>query len=121
MITQDAWDARADLRALAMGAPRVVAKGADLLAMRIRDLARDHGVPVLQAPPLARALYFTTDLEQQVPEELYHAVAQVIAYVFSLEASVPGQTPRQKPRVQLPATMLFDTNGQRTSNARATA
>ena len=103
------------------GAPVLVAKGTDHMAARIREEAGTHGIHIFEAPPLARALYFTTELEQQVPEELYHAVAQVIAYVFSLEASVPGQTPRQKPRVQLPATMLFDTNGQRTSNARATA
>jgi len=56
-----------------------------------------------------------------VPEDLYHAVAQVIAYVFSLEASVPGQAGRAKPKVQVPETMLFDANGQRAAAATAPA
>ena len=103
------------------GAPVLVAKGTDHMAARIREEAGTHGIHIFQAPPLARALYFTTELEQQVPEDLYHAVAQVIAYVFSLEARMPGQSQRPKPRVQLPASMLFDADGQPTSNARATA
>jgi len=103
------------------GAPILVAKGTDHMAARIREEAGLHGVHVFEAPPLARALYFTTDLERQVPEELYHAVAQVIAYVFSLEARTPGQSARTKPRVQLPASMLFDAAGQRVSTARASA
>ncbi len=68
----------------AMGAPRVVAKGADLIALRIRDLARESGVPVLQAPPLARALYTHTELDQEIPAALFSAVAQVLAWVFQL-------------------------------------
>lgn len=103
------------------GAPVLVAKGTDHMAARIREEAATHGIHIFQAPPLARALYFTTDLEQQVPEELYHAVAQVIAYVFSLEAQAPGQAQRQKPNVKLPASMLFDANGQKAPTARATA
>ncbi len=103
------------------GAPIMVAKGTDHMAARIREEAGTHGIHIFEAPPLARALYFTTDLEQQVPEELYHAVAQVIAYVFSLEAKTPGQTGRDKPRVQLPASMLFDADGQRVSTARTSA
>jgi len=103
------------------GAPVLVAKGTDHMAARIREEAGLHGVHIFEAPPLALALYFTTDLEKQVPEELYHAVAQVIAYVFSLEAKTPGQSGRAKPRVQLPASMLFDAAGQRVSTARASA
>lgn len=103
------------------GAPVLVAKGTDHTAARIREEAGTHGIHIFEAPPLARALYFTTELEQQVPEELYHAVAQVIAYVFSLEARAPGQAARQKPKVQLPSSMLFDANGQKATNARATA
>lgn len=103
------------------GAPVLVAKGTDHMAARIREEAGLHGVHIFEAPPLARALYFTTDLEKQVPEELYHAVAQVIAYVFSLEAKTPGQSGRAKPRVQLPTSMLFDAAGQRVSTARASA
>ena len=103
------------------GAPVLVAKGTDHMAARIREEAGTHGIHIFEAPPLARALYFTTDLEQQVPEELYHAVAQVIAYVFSLEAKTPGQSGRAKPRVQLPESMLFDAAGQRVTTARASA
>lgn len=67
-----------------MGAPRVVAKGTDLLALKIRDLARDAKVPVLQAPPLARALYAHCELDQEVPAALFSAVAQVLAWVYAL-------------------------------------
>lgn len=75
-----------------MSAPRVVAKGADLVALRIRDLAREHGVPVLQAPPLARALYAHTELDAEVPARLFGAVAQVLAWVFQLrEAMAAGR------------------------------
>jgi flagellar biosynthetic protein FlhB len=68
----------------AAGAPRVVAKGTDRLAMRIRDLAQESGVPVLQAPPLARALYTHVELDAEVPTQLFAAVAQVLAWVYQL-------------------------------------
>lgn len=103
------------------GAPVLVAKGTDHMAARIREEAGTHGIHIFEAPPLARALYFTTDLERQVPEELHHAVAQVIAYVFSLEARMPGQAGHAKPKVQLPESMLFDANGKRATTARASA
>jgi len=67
-----------------MAAPRVVAKGADWLALRIRDLAVESRVPVVQAAPLARALYAHTDVDQEVPARLFTAVAQVLAWVFQL-------------------------------------
>ncbi len=65
-------------------APRVVATGADLVALRIRETARRHKVVLVEAPPLARALYFSTKLEQEIPAGLYLAVANVLAYVFRL-------------------------------------
>jgi flagellar biosynthesis protein FlhB len=67
-----------------MRAPTVVAKGADLVAARIRGLAEVNHVPILEAPPLARALYTHTEIGQQIPEQLYTAVAEVLAYVFQL-------------------------------------
>ena len=67
-----------------MRAPIVVAKGVQLTAERIRTLAREHRVPILEAPPLARALYQHTDLEQAIPEPLYRAVAEVLAYAYQL-------------------------------------
>jgi flagellar biosynthetic protein FlhB len=86
-----------------MGAPRVVAKGQDLLALRIRDIARDAKVPVLQAPPLARALYTHVELDQEVPAALFAAVAQVLAWVYQLR-----RTPDMAlapPEVQVPEGM----------------
>jgi len=67
-----------------MHAPKVVAKGADLLAFRIREIARENKVPILERPPLARALYNTVEVGQEIPEELYSAVAEILAYVFEL-------------------------------------
>jgi flagellar biosynthetic protein FlhB len=69
-----------------MRAPTVIAKGADLLAARIRGVGEASNIPILEAPPLARALFTHTDLGQQVPEKLYTAVAEVLAYVFQLKA-----------------------------------
>lgn len=83
-----------------MGAPRVVAKGADLLALRIRDIARESKVPVLQAPPLARALYAHCELDGEVPAALFAAVAQVLAWVYQLrQSSGPAAAP---PQVSVP-------------------
>ncbi|MGH8515920.1 MAG: flagellar biosynthesis protein FlhB [Panacagrimonas sp.] len=67
-----------------MRAPRVVAKGADLVAAAIRELAAEHRVPIVSAPPLARALYRSVALEQEVPAALFQAVAQVLSYVYQL-------------------------------------
>jgi flagellar biosynthetic protein FlhB len=74
-----------------MGAPRVVAKGVDLLALKIRDVATENRVPVLEAPPLARALYANTEVDMEVPVALYSAVAQVMAYVFQLRHGCAGR------------------------------
>ena len=88
-----------------MGAPRVVAKGADLLAMTIRDLAQDSKVPVLQAPVLARALYAHAELDREIPAALFAAVAQVLAYVYQLRAALAGQVamPAALPELNVPA------------------
>ncbi|WP_139685246.1 flagellar biosynthesis protein FlhB [Vibrio tasmaniensis] len=66
-------------------APVVVAKGVDHMAMKIREIARENDIYIIPAPPLARALYHTTELEQQIPDGLFTAVAQVLAYVFQLK------------------------------------
>lgn len=83
-----------------MAAPRVIAKGQDLLALKIRDLARDARVPVLRAPPLARALYAHCELDQEVPAALFAAVAQVLAWVFQLRSRPGLYLP--EPVVQVP-------------------
>ncbi len=73
-----------------MAAPRVIAKGADLVALKIRDVARASDVPVLQSPMLARALYAHTEIDGEIPSALYTAVAQVLAYVYQLKAAMAG-------------------------------
>lgn len=74
-----------------MAAPRVVAKGSDLLALKIRDVAKASQVPVLQSPMLARALYAHAEIDQEIPSALYTAVAQVLAYVYQLKAALRGE------------------------------
>jgi flagellar biosynthetic protein FlhB len=81
-----------------MPAPRVVAKGRGAIAQRIREIAQEHGVPLLEAPPLARALYAHTDLDQTIPPALFRAVAEVMAYVYQLNAWLArGGRPPQLP------------------------
>lgn len=75
------------------GAPRVVAKGKDLVAKAIRDKAEEHGVPRLELPPLARALFSHSRLDQEIPPALYLAVAQVLAYVYRLRTARSLGTP----------------------------
>ena len=94
------------------GAPMLVAKGEDGLAARIREEAKEHGVYLFEAPLLARALYFTTKLDHPIPEALYHAVAQVIAYVFSLNQSYGRGHDVIKPDPSIPDEMKFDANGK---------
>jgi len=94
------------------GAPVVLAKGVDFSAQRIREEAKTHGVQIFEAPPLARALYFTTDLDRSIPEALYQAVAPIIAYVYSLSSFQPGGQPMPKPRPDVPKNMRFDADGK---------
>jgi flagellar biosynthetic protein FlhB len=86
------------------GAPRVVAKGTDEVAARIRELAREHKVALLEAPPLARALHQHTDIGDEIPEALYAAVAEVLAYVFQLRAynKGGGKHPERPTRLAVP-------------------
>ncbi|CAK4067080.1 flagellar biosynthesis protein FlhB [Vibrio sp. MarTm2] len=79
-------------------APIVVAKGTDHMALKIREIAREHDIYVIPAPPLARALYHSTELEQEIPDGLFTAVAQVLAYVFQLKQyrKRGGQRPNLK-------------------------
>ncbi len=87
-----------------MGAPRVVAKGLDLLAFKIRDIAKDNKVPVLRAPALARALYAHAELDREIPGALFGAVAQVLAYVYQLKAALAGRglAPEAAPNPPVP-------------------
>lgn len=78
-------------------APVVVAKGADELAMHIRKIADAHDVPLVATPVLTRAIYYSTEVDQEVPEKLFMAVAQVLAYVFQLKRFKEGKGHRPKP------------------------
>jgi flagellar biosynthetic protein FlhB len=87
-------------------APRVVAKGADLLAARIREIAAEAGVPMLESPPLARALYTHVEVDREIPAALYSAVAQVLAWVYQLEQHLAGRGARpREPGIAVPPGM----------------
>jgi flagellar biosynthetic protein FlhB len=64
-----------------------VAKGADLIALRIREIATEHGVPIVEAPPLARALHAGCELGDEIPARLYAVVAQILTYVYQLKVA----------------------------------
>lgn len=85
-----------------MRAPVVVAKGADYVAFEIRRIAQESNVPILSAPPLARALYHTTELDAEIPEGLYLAVARVLAYIFHLRKSAASVNPDEFGKMDLP-------------------
>lgn len=87
-----------------MAAPTVVAKGADLMAFRIRDAARAAQVPVLEAPPLARALYAHAEVDREIPATLFSAVAQVLAWVYQLRNAMAGKgkAPGDLPDLHVP-------------------
>lgn len=104
------------------GAPLLVAKGGDQLAFKIREIAAAHEITIVPAPPLARAVYFTTEVDEEIPEGLYLAVAQVLAYVFQLKAYRDGkgsyrQAGQKKPQppqnMPLDEQFVFDHNGKK--------
>lgn len=91
-------------------APVVVARGRDEVALAMRDLARERDVPMLDYPMLTRALYFTTRAGQAIPEDLYHAVAVILAFIFRLDSeAAKGVAP---PQVEVPSSKRFDQNGK---------
>jgi flagellar biosynthesis protein FlhB len=83
-----------------MRAPLVVAKGADLVAARIREIATEHAVPIFEAPPLARALHHSVEIGSEIPATLYVAVAQVLTYIYQLKAArTSGARPPEPPAI----------------------
>ena len=88
--------------AAAGGAPRLLAKGNDFLALKIREVAQEHKVTVLESPALARAVYYSTELDQEIPAGLYLAVAQVLAYVYQLRQFRAGKGKRPGPMPDVP-------------------
>ena len=91
-----------------MRAPVVVAKGSHLLALRIREIAEENHVPILEAPPLARALHKHTELGDSIPEALYTAVAEVLAYVYQLQRYEKQGGPRPQEPAHLPVPLELD-------------
>jgi len=91
-----------------MGAPKVVAKGRGDVALKIREIGAENGVPMLEAPPLARALYKYTELDQEIPAALYAAVAEVLAYVYQLSnwRQVGGNYPTPPREIAVPAELV---------------
>ena len=84
------------------GAPMLVAKGGDFVALKIREIAQEHQVTVLESPALARAVFYSTELDQEIPAGLYLAVAQVLAYVYQLRQYRSGKGTRPDPLGSLP-------------------
>jgi len=91
------------------GAPRVVAKGKNLVAARIREIAEQNGVVLFSSPPLARALFFSTELNQEIPRNLFLAVAQVMAYVFQLRQAGRNSSERPRPPRNIPVPEEYTT------------
>lgn len=91
-----------------MGAPKVVAKGRGVVALKIREIGAENGVPMLEAPPLARALYRHAELDQEIPSGLYAAVAEVLAYVYQLTnwRQVGGTYPAPPREIVVPAELV---------------
>lgn len=93
-----------------MGTPILLAKGSDHTALKIREIAKAHKIEIIESPVLARAVYYTTEIEQEIPAGLYMAVAQVLAYVFQLRSYRRGQGERPTyPRnITVPPDMRYD-------------
>ena len=104
-----------------MAAPQVIAKGTDLVALKIRELAGTHQIPVLESPMLARALYAHADLDQAIPAALYTAVAQVLAYVYRLKAALRGEGPMPDEMGEPPVPLDLDPQRGRTHAPAADA
>ena len=94
--------------ALKTAAPVVLAKGADLMALRIRDAAQAASVPVLHAPPLARALYAHAEVDREIPAALFAAVAQVLAWVYQLRNAMAGKGQSPAPLGEVPVPPELD-------------
>lgn len=100
------------------GAPMLVAKGSDFLALKLREIAVEHGVQLLESPELARAIYYSTELDQEIPAGLYLAVAQVLAYVYQIRQYRAGQAKRPKTPgdLPIPAELRRNADGKRDDN-----
>lgn len=93
-----------------MDTPIMLAKGGDHIALKIREIAKAHNIEIMESPALARAIYYTTELDQEIPSGLYLAVAQVLAYIFQLRnyRKGKGQRPTYPRNLNIPKDMQFD-------------
>jgi flagellar biosynthetic protein FlhB len=93
-----------------MGTPILLAKGGDHVALKIREIAKAHKVEIIESPILARAVFYTTEIDQEIPAGLYVAVAQVLAYVFQLRnfRKGKGERPPYPRNIKVPKDMQFD-------------
>ena len=98
-----------------VSAPVVVAKGADQIAIKIREVAVAHQVPIMQSPPLTRAVFYSTEIDEVIPAKLYLAVAQVLAYIYQLRQrpsyrSSPGpiRNSELNRQIEIPEELQFD-------------
>ncbi|HSX84823.1 MAG TPA: flagellar biosynthesis protein FlhB [Cellvibrio sp.] len=93
-----------------MSTPIMLAKGGDHVALKIREIAKAHKIEIIESPVLARAIYHTTDVDQEIPAALYMAVAQVLAYVFQLRnfRRGKGEKPTYPRNIKIPKNMQFD-------------
>src|SRR5690606_19495077 len=82
-----------------MDTPLMIAKGGDHTALKIREIARAHNIEIIQSPVLARAIFYTTEVDQEIPSGLYLAVAQILAYVFQLRNYRKGKGEDRKSTV----------------------
>ncbi len=94
-------------------APKVVAKGSDFMARKIREKGEEFGIHIFEEPQLARALFFTTEVDQDIPRLLFEAVAEVIAYVFQLNTFSRDGEKARKPILKIPSEMNFDEKGNK--------
>lgn len=97
-----------------MDVPVMLAKGGDHVAMKIREIANAHNIDIIQSPVLARAIFYTTDVDEEIPSGLYLAVAQVLAYVFQLRnyRKGKGDKPLYPRNINVPRDMRYDAKGK---------
>ncbi len=97
------------------GAPKVIAKGADIIAMKIREIGTHHKITQIESPMLCRAIYYTTEVDKEIPRGLYKAVAQILAFVFQMNEYKRGR--QEKPylakKFDIPDEFQFDSRGKR--------
>lgn len=96
------------------GAPKLIAKGADLLAFKIREVAKHHNIMMIESPLLCRAVFYTTEVDQEIPRGLYKAVAQVLAFVFQMNEYQRGrqEKPKMSNKFDIPEEFQFDSRGR---------